>query len=116
MWGSPRLHWGGQAGGPGEAGAIGWGLWWGRNVTCTPRIPKMMKKAQQMSTMLPMGRREEMRVSTTSFSPGARLMTLERKHRPAVRSGRLRSEGGTEVLLCDGSPGAVFMGKGKKVP
>lgn len=36
----------------------------------------MMKKAQQMRTMLPMGLREEMSVSTTSFSPGARLMTL----------------------------------------
>lgn len=37
----------------------------------------MMKKAQQMSTMLPMGLREEMSVSTTSFKPGARLMTLQ---------------------------------------
>ena len=37
----------------------------------------MMKKAQQMRTMLPMGLREEMSVSTTSFRPGARLMTLE---------------------------------------
>lgn len=46
-------------------------------LTCTPRMPKMMKKAQQMSTMLPMGLREEMRVSTTSFRPGARLMTLQ---------------------------------------
>lgn len=36
----------------------------------------MMKKAQQMSTMFPMGLREEMSVSTTSFRPGARLMTL----------------------------------------
>ena len=45
-------------------------------LTCTPRMPKMMKKAQQMSTMLPMGLREEMSVSTTSFRPGARLMTL----------------------------------------
>lgn len=37
----------------------------------------MMKKAQQMRTMLPMGLRDEMSVSTTSFRPGARLMTLE---------------------------------------
>lgn len=51
------------------------------NPTCTPRIPKMMKKAQQMRTMFPMGLREEMSVSTTSFRPGARLMTLERKKR-----------------------------------
>lgn len=36
----------------------------------------MMKKAQQMRTMFPMGLREEMSVSTTNFSPGARLMTL----------------------------------------
>lgn len=35
-----------------------------------------MKKAQQMRTMLPMGFRDEMSVSTTSFKPGALLMTL----------------------------------------
>lgn len=35
-----------------------------------------MKKAQQMTTMFPMGFRDDMRVSTTSFSPWARLMTL----------------------------------------
>lgn len=46
------------------------------SLTCTPRMPKMMKKAQQMRTMLPMGLREVMRVSTTSFRPGARLITL----------------------------------------
>jgi len=39
----------------------------------------MMKKAQQMRTIFPMGLREEMSVSTTSLRPGARLMTLERK-------------------------------------
>lgn len=37
----------------------------------------MMKKAQQIRTMLPMGLRDVMRVSTTSFSPGALLITLE---------------------------------------
>lgn len=37
----------------------------------------MTKNAQQMRTMLPMGLREEMSVSTTSFRPGARLMTLQ---------------------------------------
>lgn len=52
-----------------------------RNPTCTPRMPKMMKKAQQMRTMFPMGLREEMSVSTTSLRPGARLMTLEGKKR-----------------------------------
>lgn len=30
-----------------------------------------------MTTMLPMGLREDIKVSTTSFSPWARLMTLE---------------------------------------
>lgn len=30
-----------------------------------------------MTTMLPMGLRDDIRVSTTSFSPWARLMTLE---------------------------------------
>lgn len=39
----------------------------------------MMKKAQQMRTMFPMGLRDEMSVSTTNFRPGARLMTLERR-------------------------------------
>lgn len=39
-------------------------------------MPKMMKKAQQMRTMLPMGLREVIRVSTTSFRPGALLITL----------------------------------------
>lgn len=38
----------------------------------------MMKKAQQMTTMLPMGFSEDISVSTTSFSPWARLMTLGR--------------------------------------
>lgn len=45
--------------------------------TCTPKMPKTMKKAQQMRTMFPMGLREVMRVSTTSFNPGARLITLK---------------------------------------
>lgn len=51
-------------------------------LTCTPRMPKMMKKAQQMRTMLPMGLRDEMSVSTTSFRPGARLMTLQAESGP----------------------------------
>ena len=38
-------------------------------------MPNMRKKAQQMMTMLLMGLREERRVSTTSFSPGARFIT-----------------------------------------
>lgn len=50
----------------------------------------MMKKAQQMRTMFPMGLRDEMSVSTTSFRPGARLITLEGKEREGVtqRDGR----------------------------
>lgn len=40
-------------------------------------MPKTMKKAQQIRTMFPMGLREVMSVSTTSFNPGARLITLE---------------------------------------
>ncbi len=45
-------------------------------ITWTPRMPKTIKKAQQISTMFPMGLRDVIRVSTTSFSPGARLITL----------------------------------------
>lgn len=44
-----------------------------------------MKKAQQMRTMLPMGRREVMSVSTTSFKPGARLITLRAHFKNAWR-------------------------------
>ena len=44
--------------------------------TCTPRMPKMMKKVQQMRTMLPMGRNDDNNVCTTSFRPGALLITL----------------------------------------
>lgn len=39
----------------------------------------MMKKAQHIKTMLPMGFRDVMSVSTTSFSPGALLITLVRE-------------------------------------
>lgn len=38
-----------------------------------------MKKAQQMRTIFPIGLKEEIKVSTTSFRPGALLMTLEKK-------------------------------------
>lgn len=59
--------------------------------TCTPRMPKMMKKAQHMRTMFPMGLSEDIRVSTTSLRPGARLMTLhpgrgDLRGRPVGRS------------------------------
>ena len=45
--------------------------------TCTPKIPKMMKKVQQIRTMLPIGFNEESNVWTTSFKPGALLITLK---------------------------------------
>jgi len=34
-----------------------------------------MKNVQQMRTMFPIGRRDESRVWTTSFRPGARFIT-----------------------------------------
>ena len=54
-------------------------------------MPKMMKNVQQMSTMLPMGFREERRVWTTSLRPGARLMTL-RGRRALTRRKTLKVE------------------------
>ena len=36
----------------------------------------MMKNVQQMMTMFPIGRSEESKVCTTSFRPGALLITL----------------------------------------
>ena len=36
----------------------------------------MMKKVQQMRTMLPIGRSDDSSVCTTSFRPGALLITL----------------------------------------
>ncbi len=52
-------------------------------LTWTPRMPKMMKKAQQMRTMFPMGFSDVIRVSTTSFRPGARLITLRNHEEPS---------------------------------
>jgi len=42
----------------------------------------MMKKVQQMRTMLPIGRSDESSVWTTSLRPGARLITLHDRRRP----------------------------------
>lgn len=42
-------------------------------------MPKTMKKAQQINTIFPIGLRDVINVSTTSFSPGALLMTLMTK-------------------------------------
>ena len=47
-----------------------------RYITWTPKIPKMMKNVQQMRTMFPIGLRDDNSVWTTSFRPGALLMTL----------------------------------------
>ncbi len=44
--------------------------------TWTPKIPKIMKKVQQMRTMFPMGFSDDSSVWTTSFNPGALLITL----------------------------------------
>lgn len=60
------------------AAAYRW-QWWGKYSTCTPKIPKIMKKAQQMRTIFPIGLKEEIKVSTTSFRPGALLMTLKKQ-------------------------------------
>lgn len=38
-------------------------------------MPKIMKKVQQMSTMLPIGFKLLISVITTSFTPGARFIT-----------------------------------------
>ena len=40
-------------------------------------MPKMMKNVQQIRTMFPMGRSDDNSVWTTSFSPLARLITLQ---------------------------------------
>jgi hypothetical protein len=48
-----------------------------RKLTWMPRIPNMMKNIQQIRTMLPIGRNEDSKVWTTSFKPGARLITLK---------------------------------------
>lgn len=65
-------------------------------------MPKTMKKAQQMRTMLPMGLSDVIRVSTTSFSPGARLITLERQHRRLVAADNfffVLAEGPSEISI-----------------
>lgn len=63
-------------------------------------MPKMMKKAQQMRTMLPIGLRDVMRVSTTSFSPGALLITLKGRQTVTERDskeGKERLVGGNFI-------------------
>jgi len=57
-------------------------------------MPKMMKKVQQMSTMLPIGRSDDSSVCTTSFRPLARLMTLHAVQPSAAADGPARRVGG----------------------
>nr|CAI5857213.1 unnamed protein product [Callosobruchus analis] len=45
-------------------------------LTCTPRIPKIMKNVQQINTMFPIGLKEDNNVCTTNFKPGALFITL----------------------------------------
>ncbi len=55
----------------------------------TPSIPNMMKKVQHIKTIFPIGRRDESKVCTTSFRPGALLMT-RRGRRDRSRRNTLR--------------------------
>lgn len=71
----------------------------------------MMKKAQQMRTMFPMGLREEMSVSTTSFSPGARLITLRAGKE---NQGTVSHSPERQPQLSPWSPGLRGEGKGCK--
>ena len=45
------------------------------NATCTPRIPKIRKNAQQITTILLIGFRLDKSVWTTNFRPGALFIT-----------------------------------------
>lgn len=47
-------------------------------LTCTPRMPNMIKNVAAISTMFPIGFREEISVSTTILRPGALLITLKK--------------------------------------
>lgn len=61
-----------------------------RSLTCTPRMPKMMKKVQHMRTMLPMGLSDESKVWTTNFNPGALFITRKgRKARTSLKTLRI---------------------------
>jgi len=44
----------------------------------------MMKNVQQIRTMFPIGRSDDNRVWTTSFKPGARLMTLQQQQQQHI--------------------------------
>lgn len=76
----------------------------------------MMKKAQQMTTMLPMGFSEDISVSTTSFRPCARLITLGREGRkrgpPPLRHSPAPCPAAPLPSLGSAVPGALAGGRG----
>lgn len=45
-------------------------------LTCTPNMPNIIKNVQHISTILPMGLRDDKSVCTTNFKPGALFITL----------------------------------------
>ena len=62
----------------------------------------MMKKVQQISTMLPIGRSEERSVWTTNFRPGARLITLSgRSDRSSLKTRKIPKILGLDSLISD---------------
>ena len=81
-----------KSGFEGNEQSLGWFLKFRRDkslrteCTWTPRMPKIMKKAQQIRTMFPMGLRDVMRVSTTSFNPGALLITLQYTDKKTIKT------------------------------
>lgn len=70
-------------------------------LTWTPKMPKIMKKAQQITTMFPIGLSDDISVSTTSFSPGALLITLKIKQENRFLSNRSSLEVHNWFLLQD---------------
>lgn len=61
-----------------------------------------MKNVQQINTILPIGRNEDKSVCTTSFKPGARLMTRSgRNERNKRKTRRIPKMRGLEWLSSD---------------
>lgn len=86
-------------------------------LTCTPKIPNTMKNAQQMRTMFPMGLKDVIRVSTTSFRPGARLITLpnakSRSRRASTADYHNPVDGGTSLAPLTGAVAGFGAGGGR---
>lgn len=86
-------------------------------LTCTPKIPNTMKNAQQMRTMFPMGLKDVIRVSTTSFRPGARLITLpnakSRSSRASTADYHNPVDGGTSLAPLTGAVAGFGAGGGR---